>query len=97
MTILVLADVKEHLRVYHGDEDDLIVAKMDAAEAHLESLLGYSITEEFETVPADIKEAIMTLVGHWFENREATNSGGFEDTPFTVWDVVRERRSYAFE
>ncbi|MEQ1406153.1 head-tail connector protein [Neorhizobium sp. Rsf11] len=98
MAIVDLDDMKEHLRVLYDDDDALITSKIDAAQAHLESLLGYTIETEFTTVPSDVIEAVMLLVGHWYENREASVvAATIVDTPLSVWDIVRERRSYAFE
>lgn len=98
MAIATLEQVKDHLRLLHDDDDALIEAKIDASQAHLEALLGYVIEDEFETVPPDLVEAVMQLVGHWYENREASVVAvTIVETPMSVWDVVRERRSYAFE
>ncbi|MGO8202833.1 head-tail connector protein [Rhizobium ruizarguesonis] len=96
MAIVDLGAVKAHLRILYDDDDTLIGDKIEAAQAHLESLLGYEIETEFPTVPDDLKQAVLALVGHWYENREATGENLFE-APFSVWDVVRERRSYAWE
>ncbi|TAW88379.1 phage gp6-like head-tail connector protein [Rhizobium ruizarguesonis] len=96
MAIIDLVAAKAHLNITFNDDDNLIEGKIEAAQAHLESLLGYEIETEFPTVPDDLKQAVLGLVGHWYENREATGENLFE-APFSVWDVVRERRSYAWE
>lgn len=96
MAIVDVAAAKAHLNLLHDDDDTLLDDKVKAAQAHLESLLGYTIETEFPIAPADLKEAVLALVGHWYENREATGSNLFE-APLSVWDIVRERRSYAWE
>ncbi|MGZ2404843.1 head-tail connector protein [Rhizobium ruizarguesonis] len=96
MAIIDLVAAKAHLNITFNDDDNLIEGKIEAAQAHLESLLGYEIEAEFPTVPDDLKEAVLGLVGHWYENREATGENLFE-APFSVWAIVRERRSYAWE
>lgn len=96
MAIVTLADAKAHLRILHNDDDALVSSKILAAMAHLESLLGFEIEVEYTTVPDDFKQAVLALVGHWYENREATGEHIFE-APLSVWDIVRERRSYAWE
>ncbi|WP_028748019.1 head-tail connector protein [Rhizobium mesoamericanum] len=106
MAIVTLAEAKAHLRIDFSDDDTLIQSKLDAAQAHLESLLGFKLddvkypdNDDYDfpaTVSADLHQAILLLLGHWFENREATGSNLFE-VPVGVWDVVRERRSYSFE
>ncbi|AVA21188.1 head-tail connector protein [Rhizobium sp. NXC24] len=97
MAIVTLDDIKEHMRIDFDDDNELIDGKIDAAQAHLESLLGYAIADQFQTPPDDLKEAVRQLVASWYETREATVTTGLMDTPLSVWDVVRERRSYAFE
>ncbi|MGO7541858.1 head-tail connector protein [Rhizobium ruizarguesonis] len=96
MAIVDLVAAKAHMNVTFSDDDNLIEGKIEAAQAHIESLLGFAIEEEFETVPADLKQAVLALVAHFYENREATGVNLFE-VPMSVWDVVRQRRSYAFE
>ncbi|MBX5223788.1 phage gp6-like head-tail connector protein [Rhizobium sp. NLR8a] len=96
MAIIDLVAAKAHLNITFDDDDTLIEDKIEAAEAYLESLLGFAIEDEFEVVPGDLKQAVLVLVGHFYENREATGANLFE-VPHSVWDVVRERRSYAFE
>lgn len=96
MAIIDLVAAKAHLNVMHDDDDVLIQGKIDAATAHLERLLGYVVEDEFETVPDDLKQAVLALVGHWYENREATGEHIFE-APLSLWDIVRERRFYAWE
>lgn len=96
MAIVDLVAAKAHLNIMHDDDDVLIQAKIDAASAHLEGLLGYAVEDKFETVPDDLKQAVLALVGHWHQNREATGEHIFE-APLSFWDVVRERRTYAWE
>ncbi|WP_457660948.1 head-tail connector protein [Sinorhizobium medicae] len=98
MEIVTLDDMKSHLGITDAASDSLIAGKIDAAQAHLETLLGYVITEEFTTVPDDLKDAVRQLAASWFENREAVTVGiSAMETPLSFWDIVRERRSYAFE
>ncbi|QIA23098.1 head-tail connector protein [Mesorhizobium sp. AA22] len=100
MAIVTLAEQKAHLGVTLDSDDDLISAQIDAAQAHIEQLLGFVIAEEFASplvVPADLIGAVMTLAAHLFENREATVVGiSAMELPLGVWDVVRERRNYSF-
>ncbi len=97
MAIIDLADMKAHLGVLDDVDNALITGKIEAAQAHLESLLGYAIEDEFDTVPADLKDAVRQLAAGWFENREATGATSIMETPMSVWSIVTERRSYAFE
>lgn len=67
--ITELEHVKAHLNVVGTEDDDLITAKIEAAEAWIDRWLSEPLAE-MEDVPADLKQAVLMLVGHWFENRE---------------------------
>lgn len=98
MAIVTLADVKAHLGVTLDDDDTLITGKIDAAQALLEQLLGYTIEAEFPSaVPADLCEAVRQLAAHMYENREATTVGvSAAELPLGVWDIVASRRNYSW-
>lgn len=100
MAIVTLADMKAELGVTDDVDDTLISAKIDAAQAHLEALLGYVISEEYPAplvVPADLVAAVKMLTAGFYENRESTLVGvsGME-TPHGVWEIVTNRRRYTF-
>lgn len=103
MAIVTLADMKQELGIVGDDDDALISAKIDAAQAHLEALLGYQIENRYppegsppvSAVPADLVGAVKMLAAGWYENRESTLVGvsGIE-VPHGVWEIVANRRSY---
>lgn len=37
--------------------------------------------DDAENVPSDVKSAIKLLIGHWYENREATGAANIKDIP----------------
>lgn len=96
MPVVTVEDVKQHLNIV-GDEDDALLAgKIDAAEAFVGR---WTVTPlaEMETVPADLLEAVRQLVGHWYENREASIVGvSAEQTPLGFWDLVNPHREWSF-
>ena len=98
MTIVTLAEMKEHLNIVDTIDDDLIGRKIGAAEAHLCRMLGFDMVVEYpDGVPEDLKEAIRQLAAHWYENREATVAGlSISTVPLGVEEIVRERRRYVF-
>ncbi|TIL94799.1 MAG: phage gp6-like head-tail connector protein [Mesorhizobium sp.] len=96
MAIVTLGEQKAHMHVDFTDDDAAIEAQIDAAQSHLEQLLGYEIEEEFETVPSDLTEAVKQLAATWYENREATSVDVPGELPMGMWDIVRERRNYTF-
>lgn len=103
MTIVKLADMKRELGIVGDDDDALISSKIEAAQAHLEALLGYQLEERYpptgsppvSTVPADLIGAVKMLAAGWYENRESTLVGisGME-VPHGVWEIVANRRNY---
>ncbi|ESZ76292.1 head-tail connector protein [Mesorhizobium sp. M0317] len=100
MAIVTLDEQKQFLGVTLDSDDGLISSLIDAAQSHLEQLLGFVISEEYASplvVPDDLVGAVKMLAAHWFENREAAVVGvSAQEIPFGVWDIVKERRSYSF-
>lgn len=100
MAIVTLSDMKSHLGIVDDTDDALISAKIDAAQAWLEQMLGYDIATEFAAplvVPFDLVEAVKQVAAHFYENREASLVGlAAVETPFGVWDIVANRRNYSW-
>lgn len=84
------------------DDDALIERKIDAAQNHIERLLGFKIEETYggtdqDEIPPALVEAVCQLAAHWYENREATLVGvNGQELPFGVWQIVNEFREYSF-
>lgn len=102
MPIVTLQDAKEQLGLTPDQDDDrwLIQLKIDAAQNHIERLLGFRIEERFDDealrpVPPALKEAVLQLVAWWFENREAATDMGRE-LPFGLRDIITEYRGWTF-
>ena len=49
-----------------------------------------------EDVPADLIQAILMLVAHWFENREAVSDRPMKDVPMGVESILARYRVHAF-
>ena len=106
MAIVDLDEVKEQLNQTLDLDDDLIARKIDAAQNHIERLLGFKIEEEYpptagdapvSTVPAALKECVCQLAAHWFENREAVLVGvSAQPLPHGLDDIIREYRNYSW-
>ena len=78
----------------------LLQRKADAAQNHVERLLGFRIEDRFggedqEPVPPVLVEAVMQLAAWWFENREAAGDGA-RAMPFGVEEIVTEYREWSF-
>jgi len=68
MAVIDLATAKAHCRVDFGDDDTLITTYIDVAEGHLVDIGVDLITTP---VPPAVEGAILLLVGHFYEHREA--------------------------
>lgn len=83
-----------------GDDLLLLQQKGDAAQNHIERLLGFKIDTMFggpdlPPVPEAIKECVLQLACWWFENREAA-ADRERHLPFGVKDIVNEYRGWTF-
>lgn len=97
MSIITVADAKAHLNITTDTDDALLEGKIEAAEAFIDGWLPVGGKLADITVPGDLKEAIRQLVGHLYENREATLVGiSAEELPLGFWDVVSQYREWSF-
>ena len=64
-----LAAAKAHCRVEHDGDDVAITAMIAAASGHLQSI-GVDMSSP---VPAAVEHAVLMLVGHFYEHREAVS------------------------
>lgn len=83
-----------------GDDMLLLQQKGEAAQAYIETWLGYRIETQFgginqPPVPEDIKEAVLQLAAWWFANREALADSD-KLLPFGVQDMIAAHREWTF-
>ena len=103
--IVTLAQVKEQIG-WTDDmgsiDDDLLTRKIEAAQDHIDRLLGFKIEETFggqdqDPVPSSLVEAVSQLAAHWYEQRETAIAGqAMQPIPFGVWEIVTEYREWEF-
>ena len=86
-----------------GEADDaLLLGKLEAAQAHVDRLLGFRIDATFggvdqPPVPAPLAEAVAQLAAWWYLNREAaTLEGRPAEVPFGVREILNEYRLWTF-
>lgn len=65
--VLTVDEVKEHLRIQHDEEDELIKRLIAQAQAAAED---FCYVEFDDTAPQPVKLAIMLMVSHYYENRD---------------------------
>ena len=76
MPISSLSSVKAHLRVTGTDDDSIITAYCDAAEAAAEHYCNRSFGSP---LPPAVQAAVFLMVGDMYENREQQ-----QDRPLSV-------------
>lgn len=99
--IVSAEQIKEHLNITSTDDDALLGRQIAAAQDKIERTLGFKIEETFggvdqEEIPSALIHAVCLLVGHWYENREASTSVALIPIPLGVDEIVREFRNYTY-
>jgi uncharacterized phage protein (predicted DNA packaging) len=64
-----LAAAKAYLHIDHGDDDAVLTRLIAAASDHLSSI---GVDMEADPLPPSVEQAQCLLIGHFYENREAT-------------------------
>ena len=88
---------KAHLNTIDED-DDQVERLIDAAQNYLERQLGFKVADKFPNdVPPALDQAVLMLVGHWYENREASLVGTTTETlPLGFTDIVNSYRNWSW-
>jgi uncharacterized phage protein (predicted DNA packaging) len=80
MEPISLSEAKRHLRVEFDDDDELIQGLIGAAREYAEGFMNRPLVakEEGEDPPVvkqKWKQALLLILGHWYEHREEVNIG----------------------
>jgi len=99
-TIVGVHDVAEHLNIENGTDYDLLEQKIAVAENWIGKFIGIPL-DDAETfpdgLPEPLKEAVRQLVGHLYENREATIiAASAELMPLGLYDLMAPYRRWTF-
>lgn len=98
--MLDTARIKQHLRVEHDDEDTLIEGYKAAALAYIEQYCDRKIVETPASsremaMTADLEQAALLLIGHWYSHREQVVIGTITATlPNGVESLLWLRRAF---
>lgn len=93
--IVNIDDLKRQLNITQSGDDVLLQHQIEAAQARIERTIGFAIEDQFTEVPADLKQAVLMLAAHWYENREATLVGVSGQTvPLGVRDITDSYRHW---
>ncbi|WAJ26279.1 head-tail connector protein [Antarcticirhabdus aurantiaca] len=97
MTQVSLEDAKLHLNVTTDEDDALILKKIDAAEAWIGLWLEDTFRVHASDWPDDLRQAVLMLTAHFYENREASLVGvSAEAVPFGVQEIIDAHRVWGF-
>lgn len=96
MTLVELTQVKEHVRADEfSDDDNYLTGLAEAAEAAIFRSANRT-AEEVEAMAdgdkAMLKQAVLMLIGHWYDTREATSTAQMAAVPYTIDFLVKPLR-----
>lgn len=80
-----LEEVKAYLRIDGEEENTLLATLISVAKSHCEDYLQAGLPSD---VPTPIKQAMLILVGHFYEQR------GGENIPKVVYDLLSPYRAH---
>lgn len=92
-----LARAKLHLRVDGDEENSLITGYIESAKSHVAMHCDRELVEAVPVEPdqmgltPDVEQAILLLVGHWYDNREDAAAGV---TPTAVERLLWYRKRF---
>lgn len=102
MSLLKLEEIKQQCRVEldFTEDDALLTAIGDAAQTRTETRINRKLYAEVIpgmdpdgiVMPADIKQALLLLVGYWYENRVAVNDFEQSEAPLAYNWLVEPYR-----
>ncbi|WP_185802972.1 head-tail connector protein [Pontivivens nitratireducens] len=104
MSMVTVDQLEAHLNLT-GDEDEdatVLAQVLNAAEGHVERLLGFTFADTYggdgqDDLPAPLVQAVLMLAAWWHDQREAAVSGVTVTTvPFGVSEIITEYRGFTF-
>ena len=95
---IALSEAKDYLRIDHDEDDAQVQSILDAAESYIRSLCKPYLneSEQWDTLPPELKQAVLILTSHLFENRGVTGRPGvFGELPFSVTALIANHRDWS--
>ena len=83
--LVTVAEAKEYLRIDGEEEDTLLASLISVAAAHCEDYLQNALLNE---LPLPVKQAILILVAHFYEQRIG------EEIPKVVYTLLSPYRAH---
>ena len=92
-----LAAIKAHCAIDNDNDDDLLSRQLEAAQLAVTADTAADTAVSFDTAPADLQQAMLMLVSHWYENRDSVVVGATaQNVPFGYWDLLKSHRKWCF-
>jgi uncharacterized phage protein (predicted DNA packaging) len=86
-----LFTIKDYLRVDHDLDDASIEGLIEAAESYI-----LSLCRDFDDdMPPEIRQAILILVSHWYDNRALVSKDRQQEIPFAVSALIANYRDFS--
>lgn len=96
MAVVSLALFKKHVRADDfADDDEYLTHLLEAAEEAVLTATNRSEEELLEIsgyFPSPLKQAIMMLAAHWYNQRESVSSVQMHEVPDTLQALVKPYR-----
>lgn len=97
MAVVDLALFKKHVRADDfADDDEYLQHLLDAAEISVITATNRTETELTEigggSFPATLKQAVMMLGAHWYNQRESVNSVQMHSAPDALQALIKPYR-----
>ena len=94
MAVVDLELFKKHVRADDFDDDDAyLLHLLDTAEQHVVDMTCRSAVELAEAnggyFPGRLKQAIMLLAAHWYNQRETASSTQMHEVPYALQALVK--------
>lgn len=93
--------IKQHLRIDHNLDDELLeiyaTAALEAAENHIGKTFGETTTADTVNFTGGIKVGCLMFIGHLYANRETVSDVQLYEVPMAVkslWNPYREPAIY---
>lgn len=101
MAIVDIALLKKHVRADDfSDDDEYLEHLLEAAEDYVLRATNVSSPADLlvgGALPAPLKHAVLTLAGHWYNQREAVSSVQMMEAPYTLQALLKPYRRLVCE
>ncbi len=99
MAVVDLALFKKHVRADDFSDDDALMQHyLDAAEAWVIQAVNREasdLQDESGAYPAQIRQAVMLLAAHWYNQRESVSTAQMQQVPDTLQALIKPFRKLA--